>query len=165
MSTEQLDLLGGLKPKEYGKRWKPKLVSVVMEGDPLPARRGLSRPTDVAELVDVIAKQMRRSDREQFMAIHLDARNCYLSHEVVSVGSLNASLVHPREVFKAAILASAASVICVHNHPSGEVTPSKEDIELTRRMVQAGEVVGIEVLDHVILGPSKMLSLKEANLF
>ena len=99
MSTEQLDLLGGLKPKEYGKRWKPKLVSVVMEGDPLPARRGLSRPTDVAELVDVIAKQMRRSDREQFMAIHLDARNCYLSHEVVSVGSLNASLVHPREVF------------------------------------------------------------------
>ena len=165
MSGGQIDFLGGLKPKECVGRWRPKLVSVVMEGDPLPARRGVTRPADVLALVDVLARKMRRSDREHFVTIHLDARNCYLSHEIVSVGSLNASLVHCREVFKAAILSSAASVICVHNHPSDDPAPSREDIDLTKRLVQAGEILGIELIDHVVVGPSRFLSLKEANLF
>ena len=99
------------------------------------------------------------------MAVFLNARNQVICREDVSVGSLNASLVHPREVFVAAVGSSAASVILAHNHPSGDVTPSREDIELTKRMVQAGEIMGIEVLDHLIVGQERFLSMKEAGLF
>ena len=99
------------------------------------------------------------------MALFLNARNQVICRENVSVGSLNASLVHPREVFVPAVGSSAASVILAHNHPSGDVTPSREDIELTRRMVQAGEIMGIEVLDHLIVGSERFLSMKEANVF
>lgn len=77
------------------------------------------------------------------------------------IGSLNASIVHPREVFKEAIKRSAASVICVHNHPSGDPTPSREDIDVTRRLVECGRVIGIELLDHLIIGDQKFISLKE----
>ncbi|MNG18398.1 hypothetical protein D3C84_1024620 [compost metagenome] len=77
------------------------------------------------------------------------------------MGSLNASIVHPREVFRAAIKRSSASIICVHNHPSGDPTPSPEDISLTARLVEAGSIIGIEVLDHVIIGDQRFISLKE----
>ncbi|MNR56218.1 hypothetical protein D3C85_1767520 [compost metagenome] len=77
------------------------------------------------------------------------------------MGSLNASIVHPREVFRAAIKRSSASIICVHNHPSGDPTPSPEDISLTGRLVEAGAIIGIEVLDHVIIGDQRFISLKE----
>jgi len=77
------------------------------------------------------------------------------------MGSLNASIVHPREVFRAAIKCSSASIICAHNHPSGDPTPSPEDISLTQRLLQAGEIVGIDVLDHLIIGDSSFVSLKE----
>jgi DNA repair protein RadC len=77
------------------------------------------------------------------------------------MGSLNASIVHPREVFRAAIKRSSASIICVHNHPSGDPTPSPEDIQLTHRLVEAGSIIGIEVLDHIIIGDFKFVSLKE----
>ena len=79
----------------------------------------------------------------------------------ISMGSLNASIVHPREVFRAAIKRSSASIICVHNHPSGDPTPSPEDIQLTHRLVEAGTIIGIEVLDHVIIGDQRFISLKE----
>ena len=88
-----------------------------------------------------------------------------ICREEVSIGSLNASLVHPREVFMPAVGSAAASVILGHSHPSGDVSPSREDIELTRRMVQAGEIMGIEILDHIIVGAERFLSIKEANLF
>ena len=105
------------------------------------------------------------SDRECFLCLHLDARNRVISVETVSVGSLNSSIVHPRECFIAAILNKAASIILAHNHPSGDPTPSREDIELTRRMIQAGDILGIEILDHIIITPqNRILSLKEANL-
>ena len=77
---------------------------------------------------------------------------------------MNASIVHPREVFKAAILNNASRIICLHNHPSGDPEPSKEDIEITRRLVEAGEIIGIEVLDHVIIGEQRYLSMKERGL-
>lgn len=77
------------------------------------------------------------------------------------MGSLNAAIVHPREVFRAAIKCSSASLICAHNHPSGDPTPSPEDIKLTKRLLEAGEIVGIEVLDHVVIGDGKFVSLKE----
>ena len=101
------------------------------------------------------------ADREIFVALHLNARNQPVGHEVVSIGSL----VHPREIFKAAILSNSAGVILVHNHPSGDATPSREDIELTRRMVKAGEILGIEVLDHIIVAGDRFLSMKETGLF
>ena len=121
----------------------------------------ITRPTDVLSVVADI-KDRRK---EYFVAVFLNARNQVICREDVSVGSLNASLVHPREVFAPAVGSSAASVVLAHNHPSGDVTPSREDIELTRRMVQAGEIMGIEVLDHIIVGAVRFLSMKEANLF
>lgn len=80
------------------------------------------------------------------------------------MGSLNASIVHPREVFRAAIKCSSASIICAHNHPSGDPTPSPEDIALTRRLLEAGEIVGIDVLDHLIIGDDGFISMKEQGL-
>lgn len=135
------------------------------------AKRGLNQgmgilpsitcPEDGAQIVSDIKDKVK----EHFICLFLNARNQVLCREQVSVGSLNASLVHPREVFAPAIGSAAASVILAHNHPSGDVTPSREDIELTRRMVQAGDIMGIEVLDHLIIGKSRFLSMKEANLF
>ena len=92
-------------------------------------------------------------------------RNQVIKTDTISIGSLNASLVHPRELYAPAVGISAASVILAHNHPSGDVTPSKEDISLTKRMVQAGQIMGIEVVDHLIVASDKFLSMKEANVF
>ena len=137
-------------------------VSLVKEADtPGLASPSISRPADVVSLLTEAAN----SDREHFLCVHLDARNRVISMDTVSIGSLNASLVHPRECFTAAILCKAASMILAHNHPSGDPTASREDIELSKRMVQAGELLGIEVLDHIIICPDgKFLSLKEAKL-
>ena len=137
------------------------------------AKRGLNQGMGIAPSItspaDVVGHLTDIKDRrkEHFVALFLNARNQVICREDVSIGSLNASLVHPREVFAPAVGSSAASVILAHNHPSGDVTPSREDIELTRRMVQAGEIMGIEVLDHLIVGGdgAKFLSMKEANVF
>ena len=103
-------------------------------------------------------------DREHLWRIDLNARSFVIHHEVVSIGSLSASIVHPREVFRAAIVAAAAGVIVAHNHPSGDVTPSPEDKEATRRLVKAGELLGIPVVDHLIIGDGRYFSFKEAGL-
>jgi DNA repair protein RadC len=100
-------------------------------------------------------------DREQFVALHLDPKNRLISREVVSIGHLTAALVHPREVFKAAILANAASIAFVHNHPSGDPEPSRDDIELTRRLVKAGDLLGIPVVDHVVVASRGHVSIAE----
>ena len=121
----------------------------------------ISQPADAVTFLSDIKDQKK----EYFIALFLNARNQILHRETVSVGSLNASLVHPREVFAPAIGSCAASLILAHNHPSGDPTPSREDIELTRRMVQAGEIMGIEILDHLIIGSQRFLSMKEANVF
>lgn len=91
-------------------------------------------------------------DREQFVVCGLDAKNVVIGINVVSIGSLSLSIVHPREVFKALILMNAAAAVCAHNHPSGDVTPSQEDRVLTTRLKAAGELLGITLLDHLILG-------------
>ena len=95
------------------------------------------------------------------MIICLNTRNRVICINTVSIGSLNASLVHPREVFKPAILANAASIILAHNHPSGETEPSKDDIEITKRVKEAGNLLGIELLDHVIISDSDWKSIKD----
>ena len=103
-------------------------------------------------------------DREQFLVILLDEKNRILGFNVVSVGTLNASVVHPREVFKPAILANAASLILLHNHPSGHPEPSSEDNEITRRLKEAGDLLGIKVLDHVIIGDDRYFSFADRHL-
>lgn len=125
---------------------------------PMPV---LKSPENVAAAV---RSQLRGKKKEHFLVLCLDTRNRLISCRPVSIGSLDTSIVHPREVFKEAVSSSAASVIFVHNHPSGDPEPSKEDIELTRRLVKAGEIVGIEVLDHIIVCDSAFLSLKARNL-
>jgi len=112
-------------------------------------RPTVSTPEDVVALC---APQLRGRDREHFWTLALNTKNRLLRIIEVSVGSLNASIVHPRELFKDAVRVSAASVVVVHNHPSGDPTPSGADIQLTRRLVKAGDVLGIELLDHVVIG-------------
>jgi DNA repair protein RadC len=113
------------------------------------ARPIVSTPEDV---VSLCGPQMRGMDREHFWALALSTKNRLLRIFEVSVGSLNASIVHPRELFKEAVRVSAASLIVVHNHPSGDPTPSGADVQLTRRLAKAGDVLGIELLDHVVIG-------------
>jgi DNA repair protein RadC len=116
------------------------------------------------DIAALLTPELVRLDREQFVALHLDAKNRLISREVVSVGHLTSALVHPREVFKAAILANAASIAFGHNHPSGSPEPSREDIELTRRLAKAGELLGIPVLDHVVIAARGHCSLAERGL-
>ncbi|WP_340004631.1 DNA repair protein RadC [Paenibacillus sp. FSL K6-0276] len=115
-------------------------------------------PGDAAE---ILTEQLRYLQKEHFVCLFLNTKNHVIGQETLSMGSLNASIVHPREVFRAAIKCSSASIICAHNHPSGDPTPSPEDISLTSRLLQAGEIVGIDVLDHLIIGDSSFVSLKE----
>lgn len=95
------------------------------------------------------------------MVLHLDSKNKVIKDEIVSVGTLNESVIHPREIFKSAIKESANSVILVHNHPSGDPTPSKEDLEITEKLFAAGDLLNIKVLDHVIVGKETYWSFKE----
>lgn len=115
-------------------------------------------PEDVARYV---MEDLRYLQKEHFVCLFLNTKNHVIARETLSIGSLNASIVHPREVFRAAIQRGSASLICIHNHPSGDPTPSPEDIDMTHRLVQAGQVIGIEVLDHLIIGDQKYVSLKE----
>ena len=111
--------------------------------------RQVRRSQDVADFMAPLAGNL---DREHFWTILLNGKNVAVGLNLVSIGSLTAALVHPREVFKPAIAGSAAAVVLVHNHPSGDPTPSAEDLALTRRLCQAGDLVGIKVLDHIVLG-------------
>ena len=107
---------------------------------------------------------LRDLKKEVFMILLLDTKHRVLDQMTISTGSLNLNIVHPREVFHAAVRQSAAAVIVLHNHPSGDPTPSEEDIELTDRLVRAGEVMGIKVLDHIIIGDGQYLSFSEKGL-
>lgn len=115
-------------------------------------------------LADLMMDEMRYLNKEYFKIAILDTKNQILTIENISIGTLNASIVHPRDVFKIAIKRNANSIILIHNHPSGDTTPSSEDINITRRLVDAGDLIGIKVLDHIIIGDNKYLSLKEKNL-
>jgi len=117
------------------------------------------------DVVGVVRSRLKGKQKEHFLALLLDTRNQLIKVSEISIGSLDTSVVHPREVFKEAISASAASVIFAHNHPSGDPEASEDDIELTKRLAKAGEIVGIDVLDHIIIGDKKCLSLKREGLF
>ena len=125
-----------------------------------PGRPVISSPADVDRL---LRGRIANLDRENFVVVLLNTKNEVIETSTVSVGTLSASLVHPREVFKPAIRASAASVVLAHNHPSGKVEPSREDREVTRRMGEAAGILGVEVLDHVIVGDG-YFSMKEHGM-
>ena len=139
------------------------LVDVVLErkGSMLFEGRKVKIPNDAANIIrDFIGD----SDREKFVVLCLNVKNEPTAMQVVHTGSLNASIVHPRDVFKVAVLSNSASVDVAHNHPSGNPTASVEDIRVTKRLVEAGEILGIEVLDHVIITHEQCKSLKEEGL-
>ena len=126
-------------------------IKLVKESAGLYCNNYISSPEDAAEIAAKFFEDMS-SDREIFAVMLLNTKNHVVGINVVSIGSLTASVVHPREVFKSAILANAASIILTHNHPSGDPAPSKEDISITSRLVQAGRLMDIPVLDHIIIG-------------
>ena len=112
------------------------------------------------DVFDYCAPKLAGADREHFMALHLDAKNIVIKDEIISIGTLTGAIAHPREVFKSAIKESTYAVILVHNHPSGDVEPSEEDKRMTERFFEAGELLGIKVLDHVIIGKNEWHSFK-----
>jgi len=115
-------------------------------------------------IVELLMEEMRYLNKEHFKVVLLNTKNQIISIEEISVGNLNSSIVHPREVFNIAIKRSANSIILVHNHPSGDSTPSNEDINVTHRLIEAGEIIGIKVLDHIIIGDNNYVSLKQKNI-
>ncbi|EIJ79039.1 hypothetical protein PB1_15814 [Bacillus methanolicus PB1] len=108
-----------------------------------------------------LMNDLRFLSQEHFVCLYLNTKNQVLHRQTIFIGSLNASIVHPREVFKEAFRRSAASIICAHNHPSGDPTPSREDIEVTKRLAECGKIIGIDLLDHLVIGENKYVSLKE----
>ncbi len=121
-------------------------------------KRKISSPKDVYSFM---YPKYREQKREKFITLYLDTKNQILKEEVISIGSLNASVVHPREVFKGALELSSASIIIIHNHPSGDPSPSREDIIVTEKLVDGGKLLGIDVLDHIIIGDGRYTSLKD----
>ena len=109
-------------------------------------------------------KKLQENDVEEFHVLYLDTGNNLIGARMISRGTLNSSLVHPREVFKLAILKNAHSIICVHNHPSGRIEPSREDIDVTYRLIEAGKILGIGVLDHIIIGDNAYCSMQSDGI-
>lgn len=122
-----------------------------------------TRFTAPAQIYNAFSFLMEET-KEMFITLHLDGKNRIICMDLVSIGSLNQSIVHPREVFKTACLSNAAALILIHQHPTGDPSPSSEDIAITRRLKEAGEIMGIKILDHIIVGDDEYLSFVERGL-
>jgi DNA repair protein RadC len=132
----------------------------VLKDLPLPRLKPIRGPEDVL----AYCRDLPHLKREHFVVLLLNARHEVQARQTVSIGSLNASIVHPREVFRPAVVHAAAAVVLVHNHPSGDPEPSEEDLSITKRLVSAGELLGVTVLDHVIVAGRGFVSLRARNL-
>ncbi|HLS53282.1 MAG TPA: DNA repair protein RadC [Tissierellaceae bacterium] len=161
VSIEQL-----MEVKGIGKCKAAQILAAIEIGKRL-SRWGAHEKTRVNSpvvLANLVMDEMRYLNKEHFRIAILDTKNQILSIENISIGTLNASIVHPRDVFYAAIRRNANSIILIHNHPSGDPEPSKEDISITNRLIQVGDLLGIKVLDHIIIGDNRYISFKEKNL-
>lgn len=127
-------------------------------------RKSLNSPYDAAEIFREYYEENFDMDKEHFSIIMVNTKNKIIGINIVSMGTLKQTLVHPREVFRPAVIASASKIFLCHNHPSGGPTQSKEDIAITKRLKEAGKILGIEVLDHIILGDNKYKSLLEEGI-
>lgn len=163
-----IETLFGTEIAEKPRRIRFKQIKAVYET--LTVREEISnylktgaRYTEPRQVFETFSFLMQET-KEMFITIHLDGKNRILCIDVVSVGSLNQSIVHPREIFKTACLSNAAAIICLHQHPTGDPTPSREDIEVTRRLKEGGELMGIRLLDHIIVGDGEYLSFSERGL-
>lgn len=158
-NKEQLSLFKE-KPEKIKPAKRINIVSLklVRESSILYKERRILSPEAAYKL---LKEFLVDSDRERFVVVCLDTKNQPTAINICHVGSLNASIVHPREVMKAAILSNSASIIVGHNHPSQDPTPSREDIEVTKRLVEVGRIIGIEVIDHLVVCEEKYVSLKE----
>jgi len=116
------------------------------------------------DVIKAVKPLIADQNKEFFIALYLNTKNGVLKKEVISIESLSANVVHPREVFRTACMVSASSIIVAHNHPSGDPAPSREDIEITKKLAEAGKMIGIELLDHVILGQDRNYGFKESGM-
>ena len=157
-SIEELTSLNGVGPAKAVQLIAAMELGRRVSRLQLEERYTIRSPEDGANYV---MEDMRFLSQEHFVCLYLNTKNQVLHRQTVFVGSLNASIVHPREVFREAFRRSAASLICFHNHPSGDPTPSREDIEVTKRLAECGKMLGIDMLDHIIIGDQKFISLKE----
>jgi DNA repair protein RadC len=161
-SVEELRQVKGIGPAKAAQIRAAFEISKRLEDLPVEATSiTVKSPEDVIKTARTLLKGKKK---EHFLILCLDTRNHLIKTNVVSIGSLDCSIVHPREVFKEAISSSAASVIFIHNHPSGDPTPSEDDIKMTKRLIEAGEIIGIDVLDHIVICDSEHLSMKAKNL-
>lgn len=132
---------------------------VIREDAPELVTTRFTSPKQVFEMF----RDLQLQAKEHFLVLHLDGKNRIACVDRVSTGSLNQTVVHPREVFKSACLSNAAAIILVHNHPTGDPTPSKEDLDITRRLKEGGDLLGIKILDHIIIGDTYE-SMSESGL-
>jgi len=132
----------------------------------LGKRLNTENKTEILSAQDVwkLSTDICESKKEHFVAFYLDTQNNLIERQIISIGTLNSSLVHPREVFKKAIQANAALVIVAHNHPSGDTEPSEDDLVITKNLAESGKILGIEITDHIIVAKDKFLSFKEHGL-
>lgn len=158
LTMQELEEIDGIKPQSAEQFLAGMELTKRIYGAPSRVKEQLSSPDTVAEF---LMPQMRYLDREVFKCLYLNQKNRLLFVETISIGSLTSSIVHPREVFKPAVKRSAACIILAHNHPSGDPSPSQEDLKVTKRLVDAGQVLGITIMDHVIVGDNIWVSLKQ----
>lgn len=152
-----------MKVKGVGKAKAVQLLAAVELGKRVHRKDSTERYTirSPEDAANYLMPDMSSLQQEHFVALFLNVKNEIIHKETIFIGSLNASIVHPRELFREAVKRSAASIICAHNHPSGNPAPSPEDIEVTKRLVAAGDMMGIDVLDHIVIGNHQFISLKE----
>lgn len=160
--VEKISLRDLLAEKGLGKA-KALAILAVLE---LGRRLHVENVSEIVSPRDAwkLCSDIHESKKEHFLALYLDTQGRLIERHIISIGTLNSSLVHPREVFEPAIMLHAASVIAVHNHPSGSCRPSSEDIEVTKRLSDAGDLLGITLLDHIIVSKQGFISLKEHGM-
>jgi DNA repair protein RadC len=160
-SFEELQKIKGIGPHNVFGLKIFQAISERYAKEKIPKKISLTSPKAVA---DYLKQKLGRENKEHFLILLLDSRNNLIKDNIISIGTLNASLVHPREVFKEAIDNRAASIIISHNHPSGDPEPSEDDLEMTKRLTEAGKILGIEVIDHIIIVKNKFFSFKDKRL-